>query len=127
MTDLPVKAIVYTRNHFDHVPAVKAFATEEDVASGKVEIFAHETLLQGVINWASTVGPIAGVRMNLKYVPSETDDEIVAWFLDLELLNSAEVMQGENFPNLYTIRGTKYRDPVKWFKGIDVLRGFPSR
>ena len=113
---------------------MKAFASEEDVASGKVEIFAHETLLQGVINWASTVGPIegrrtsysgavfppkgpdgsvhdalgpdarvgtitfippdrtfsdeldvtiAGVRMHLRYVPSETDDEIVAWFPDL--------------------------------------------
>jgi alkyl sulfatase BDS1-like metallo-beta-lactamase superfamily hydrolase len=35
-------------------------------------------------------------------------------------------MQGENFPNLYTIRGTKYRDPVQWFKGIDVMREFPS-
>lgn len=35
-------------------------------------------------------------------------------------------MQGENFPNLYTIRGTKYRDPVKWFKSIDVLRKYPS-
>ncbi len=35
-------------------------------------------------------------------------------------------MQGENFPNLYTIRGTKYRDPVKWFKSIDVMREFPA-
>ena len=178
VTDLPVRAIVYTHNHIDHVSGVKAFASEEDVAAGRVEIFAHETLLQGVINWASTVGPIegrrtsftaasflpkgplgsvhdalgpearvgevtfippsrtfsdelnvtiSGVRMHLKWVPSETDDEIVAWFPDLELLNSAEVMQGENFPNLYTIRGTKYRDPVQWFKSIDVMRGYPAR
>ena len=27
----PVKAIVYTHNHFDHVAWVKAFTTEEDV------------------------------------------------------------------------------------------------
>jgi alkyl sulfatase BDS1-like metallo-beta-lactamase superfamily hydrolase len=171
VTDLPVKAIVYTHNHFDHVAAVKAFTTEEDVAAGKVDIYAHETLMQGVINWASTVGPIegrrtsftgavflpkgpdgsvhdalgpdarvgtvtfipptktfndeldvkvAGVKMHLRYVPSETNDEIVAWFPELKLLNSAEVMQGESFPNLYTIRGTKYRDPVQWFKSIDV-------
>ncbi len=177
VTDLPVKAIVYTHNHFDHVAGVKAFTTEEDVAAGRVDIFAHETLMQGVINWASTVGPIegrrtsytgavflpkgpdgsvhdalgpdarvgtvtfipptvtfndeldvtvAGVKMHLKYVPSETNDEIVAWFPDLKLLNSAEVMQGESFPNLYTIRGTKYRDPVLWFKSIDVMRAFPA-
>lgn len=177
VTDKPVKAIVYTHNHIDHVAGVKAFTTEEDVASGKVDIYAHDTLMDGVINWASMVGPIegrrtsytaavflpkgpdgsvhdalgpdarigtvtfipptktfsdtldvevAGVKMHLRYVPSETNDEIVAWFPELKLLNSAEVLQGESFPNLYTIRGTKYRDPVQWFKGIDVLREFPA-
>ena len=177
VTDKPVRAIVYTHNHIDHVSAVKAFTTEEEVASGKVDIYAHETLMEGVINWASTVGPIegrrtsytaaaplpkgpdgsvhdalgpearvgtvtfipptktfadeldvtvAGVKMHLKWVPSETNDEIIAWFPEEKLLNSAEVMQGENFPNLYTIRGTKYRDPVVWFKGIDTLREFPA-
>ncbi len=177
VTDLPVRAIVYTHNHFDHVAAVKAFTSEDEVASGKVDIYGHETLMRGVINWASTVGPIegrrtsytgavflpkgpdgsvhdalgpdarvgtvtfipptktfadsldvtvAGVKMHLKYVPSETDDEIIAWFPEDKLLNSAEVMQGESFPNLYTIRGTKYRDPVKWFKSIDVMREYPA-
>ncbi len=177
VTNKPVKAIVYTHNHFDHVAGVKAFTTEEDVAAGKVEIYAHETLIQGVINWASTVGPIegrrtsytaavflpkgpdgsvhdalgpdarmgaitfipptktfsdtldvevAGVNMHLLYVPSETDDEIIAWFPDEKLMHSAEVMQGENWPNVYTIRGTKYRDPVMWFKSVDVMREFPA-
>ncbi len=177
VTDKPVRAIVYTHNHFDHVAGVKAFTTEEDVASGKVDIYAHETLMQGVINWASTVGPIegrrtsytgavflpkgpdgsvhdalgpdarvgtitfipptktfsneldvtvSGVKMHLRWVPSETNDEIVAWFPELKLLHYAEVMQGENWPNVYTIRGTKFRDPVQWFKSIDVLREFPA-
>lgn len=177
VADKPVRAIIYTHNHFDHVSAVKAFTTEEEVAAGKVDIYAHENLMQGVVGWASTVGPIegrrtsytaamflpkgadgsvhdglgpdarvgtvtfipptktfrdeldvviAGVKVHLHYVPSETEDEIVAWFPELKLLQSAEVVQGENFPNLYTIRGTKYRDPVKWFKSIDVLREFPA-
>lgn len=177
VTDKPVRAIIYTHNHFDHVSGVKAFTTEKYVASRKVDIYAHETLMAGVINWASTVGPIegrrtsytgavfspkgpdgsvhdalgpdarlgtlsfipptktfsdkldvtvAGVKMHLLYLPSETEDEIVAWFPDDKLLNSAEVMQGENWPNVYTIRGTKYRDPVKWFKSIDVMREFPA-
>lgn len=177
ITDLPVRAIVYTHNHIDHVAAVKAFATEEQVAAGEIDIYAHETLIDGVINWASTVGPIegrrtsytaaalipkgpdgsvhdalgaearvgtvtfirptktfssildvevAGVRMHLRHVPSETDDEIVAWFPDLKVLHTAEVLQGENFPNLHTIRGTKFRDPVQWYEGVDTLRTFPA-
>ena len=67
---------------------------------------------------------VSGVKMHLAYAPSETDDEIVAWFPDWRLLQSAEVIQGETFPNVHTLRGTKYRDPVKWFKSIDKLRQF---
>jgi alkyl sulfatase BDS1-like metallo-beta-lactamase superfamily hydrolase len=62
VTDLPVRAIVYTHNHIDHVAAVKAFASEEQVAAGEIDIYAHETLMDGVINRASTVGPIEGRR-----------------------------------------------------------------
>ncbi len=69
---------------------------------------------------------IAGVRMNIVWVPSEAPDEIVVWFPELNVLHSAEVLQGESFPNLHTIRGTRYRDPELWFKGIDTLRQFPA-
>lgn len=69
---------------------------------------------------------IAGIRMNIVWVPSEAPDEIVVWFPDLKILHSAEVLQGESFPNLHTIRGTRYRDPELWFKGIDTLRQFPA-
>ena len=43
------------------------------------------------------------------------------------MLPSAEVVQGESFPNLHTIRGTRYRDPQAWFKSIDKhLRPLPA-
>ena len=67
---------------------------------------------------------IAGVKLQLLYAPSETDDEIVVWLPEQKLLQSAEVIQGETFPNVHTIRGTKFRDPVAWYKSIDKLRSF---
>lgn len=70
---------------------------------------------------------VAGVRMKIVWVPSEAPDEIVVWLPDLELLHTVEVLQGESFPNLHTIRGTRYRDPELWFKGIDTLRRFPAK
>ena len=70
---------------------------------------------------------IAGVKMKIVWVPSEAPDEIVVWFPELEVLHTVEVLQGESFPNLHTIRGTRYRDPERWFTGIDVLRQFPAR
>lgn len=173
ITDKPVKAIVYTHNHTDHTMGIKAFTTEEDVRAGRVDIYAHETMMNTVISNAGVIGPIlslrsaytfgvmletgpegkinqglgpqmvfgqrsfiaptktfkdaldveiAGVKMRLIYAPSETDDEIIVWLPEQKLLQTAEVIQGETFPNLHTIRGTAYRDPVKWFKTIDAMR-----
>ena len=173
ITDKPVRAIVYTHNHSDHTMGVKGFTTEEDVAAGRVQIYAHETMMNTVINNASVIAPalgiraaytfglllekgpegwvnqglgpaytrgatgfiaptktfkdkleltIAGVKLQLLYAPSETDDEIVVWLPEQKLLQSAEVIQGETFPNVHTIRGTKFRDPVAWYKSIDLLR-----
>ncbi|MFN7930480.1 MAG: alkyl sulfatase dimerization domain-containing protein [Blastocatellia bacterium] len=177
LTDKPVKAVIYTHNHSDHTMGVKAFTNEDDVKAGKVQIYAHETMMNTVISNASVVAPIlglrssytfgillergpegwvneglgpaytrgetgfiaptktfkdkldiniAGVPLQLLYAPSETDDEIVVWLPAQKLLQSAEVIQGENFPNLHTIRGTRFRDPMAWYKSIDLLRGLQA-
>jgi linear primary-alkylsulfatase len=91
----------------------------------------------------------AGINMKLVYVPSETDDEIVAFLPDgmnltypsrqvpasapdedgwggPGMLLSAEVIQGPSFPNLYSLRGTSYRNPAQWFRSVDKLREFDS-
>lgn len=52
---------------------------------------------------------IAGVKMKIIWVPSEATDEIAVWLPEQELLHTVEILQGESFPNLHTIRGTRYR------------------
>lgn len=42
------------------------------------------------------------------------------------LLFAAEVIQGPAFPNLYSLRGTAYRNPSDWFRSVDRLRQFDS-
>ncbi|ATB36246.1 lactamase [Cystobacter fuscus] len=86
----------------------------------------------------------AGINLNLRYVPSETDDEIIAfvpdrynlpeskvtgsedWSKESGLLLAAEVIQGPSFPNLYSLRGTGFRDPSTWYTSVDVLRSLDS-
>jgi len=86
----------------------------------------------------------AGIHMKLVYVPSETDDEFAVFVPDRlnttgaqataaqgpgdgpGLLLSAEVIQGPSFPNLYSLRGTSYRNPAQWFRSVDVLRKWDS-
>ena len=70
---------------------------------------------------------IAGVRMQIKWLPSEAPDEIAVWLPDVEVLHTVEILQGESFPNLHTVRGTRYRDMELWFKSIDILRGYPAK
>jgi hypothetical protein len=41
-------------------------------------------------------------------------------------LLSAEVIQGPSYPNLYSLRGTSYRNPADWFRSVDKLRAFDS-
>ncbi|OCH23489.1 alkyl sulfatase dimerization domain-containing protein [Aliivibrio sp. 1S128] len=179
ITDKPVKAIIYSHNHIDHISGVRAWTTDEKVASGEVKIIAQEGLTDAVANWSSNLGTlfghrtsytgakhveegehgtvndglgprfmqgdisfiepntlieangtlditISGVHMQIVNVPSETKDEIVVYLPEQKILHAAEVLQGENFPNLHTIRGTKFRDPSMWFKGIDTMRQFDT-
>ncbi len=176
ITDLPVKAVIYTHMHPDHIFGVRAFVSEDQVRDGQCQVIAHETMLENFIATTAGgagnvlyirnlysfgnlleqgpegrvncgIGPdalveevslipptltvrdtldleISGVNMHILWVPSECDDEIAVWFPETRVLCTAEVIQGETFPNLHTLRGTRYRDPKQWYKSIDVLRRF---
>src|SRR5262245_27423037 len=62
ITDKPVRAVIYTCFHIDHISGVKGFVSAEDVKAGRVAIIAHEMLLANVIKQAGTVARILPVR-----------------------------------------------------------------
>lgn len=173
ITDKPIKALIYTHNHADHVLGGKGF-----VPDGDVPVYAHSTTNyyinrfgniirpivetrssrmfgtrlpegpQGVVNdgigpflaanggvHGGTVGlirpnqtfqdnlklEIAGIEIELVHAPGETNDQLFVWLPKQRVL-----LPGDNiykaFPNLYTIRGTLYRDPLKWVESLDKMR-----
>jgi len=168
ITDKPVKTIIYTHGHLDHVHGTKAFLEE---ATDDVVIVAHESLLDFYINENSVLGPIAstrtayasgaflpddgpdrinlgvfpkfqhgtiafvppthtfsselsldisGVKMELAHVAGESSDQIYVWLPDDEAL-----LIGDNvyaiFPNIYTLRGAVYRDPMNYVNAYDKM------
>lgn len=200
---LPIRAIIYTHNHIDHIGGVKGFleesklraCTQEESANAGsdspldadaldcVSIIGQEQIVSGVNNTATVIGTIinarsaymyggfipeswrvtngiglevsagtsdfvmpsrtftnsmqlkaAGVNMEVFYVPSETNDELSVFIPDAQnggsgkagLLQSAEVIQGPSFPNLYSLRGTSYRSPATWYRSVDKLRTYDS-
>ena len=165
----PIKAVIYTHNHGDHVFGARAF-----VDNSETEVIAHETteeyinrilgILRPIINKRSArmfgsffpeeaienngIGPfleigregrqtslvyptktfdeslelsISGLYIQLFHAPGETNDQIFVWIPKYKAL-----FPGDNFyrafPNLYTIRGTPYRDLAGWVKSIDMMR-----
>ncbi len=169
----PIRAVVYTHFHNDHVNGIEGFISQEQVTSGAVEIWAHADLMHFVTEVSAGMGPImgrraaytfgaalprgpegfvhaglglphnpgprgfiapthliserkqvrlAGLDIELIPIPSETDDMIGVYLPDEEILLTGDCIQGEVYPNLYTLRGTPYRDPMQWVATLDWIR-----
>lgn len=169
-SDKPVKAIIYTHSHGDHIGGAQAF-----VGGSMPEIYATENFgsAEGVnqvvdpikmkrnirqfgrklseteatnrgVARAHTIDHdrnkgflpptvrivedgtkvrIAGIELEFYLAPGETDDALFVW-----LPNERVLFTGDNFyssfPNLYAIRGTAYRDVLKWSESVAKMATF---
>ena len=176
ITDKPIRTIVYTHFHADHVSGAAAFVSADDVASGRVEIIAQQDLVSHVTRDVGLIAPIlgrramyqfgmrlpigeagtvgaglgppprpgprsffaptvtfedaysgetGGVRFEIHLIPSETEDQCAVWLPDRRVLLSADAVY-ESFPNIYALRGTRFRDPMAWARGLDRLKAFDA-
>ncbi|MBI4960311.1 MAG: MBL fold metallo-hydrolase, partial [Desulfovibrio sp.] len=67
-TKKPIKAVVFTHWHGDHWRGVRGFVQPDEVASGQVQIIAHDRFLWNV-TWAHTsgLGPLMNRRNNYTF------------------------------------------------------------
>jgi len=75
ITDKPVKAIIYTHGHLDHVHGTGAFLEEGE----DIEIYAHDSHLDFYINENGVLGPITSMRTAHAigaFLPTEGPDRI---------------------------------------------------
>ena len=65
-SDLPIRAVIFTHRHPDHCFSLDGLGiTREDIESGQVEIIAHETFEEWLINDSGLIGPILTARTSL--------------------------------------------------------------
>lgn len=70
-------------------------------------------------------GETGGIRFEIHLIPSETEDQCAVWLPDENTLLSADAVY-ESFPNIYALRGTRFRNPMVWAQGLDRLREFEA-
>ena len=66
---------------------------------------------------------IAGVDIELHAGPGETDDALFVWLPGEKVLFSGDNFY-QAFPNLYAIRGTAYRDVLRWSDSVARMAAF---
>ena len=176
ITALPVRAIIYTHGHRDHISGASIFAE-----GGNPEIVARSNFVNDLREGEGTrtplgalmartrrqfgiglkypeervnigVGPgdrpieglgagymaptktfdgpssdyeCCGVKLSMHAAPGETPDQMVVWLPDRKVLFCADNFY-HSFPNLYAIRGTRYRDYDAWEQTVDLMLSFDA-
>ncbi len=179
LTDKPVKAIIYTHHHADHINGAGAFVSRESVASGEVSIIASQNFMRELSDENQATAPImavrasymygqlldpdtdgrdyhisccgyqlqaestsyitpnrfiqdsetltiAGVELTLFQTGGESASHLAIYIPESKILLSGDEVQGPNYPNLHSLRGTKPRDAQKWIAALDRMRDFDS-
>ena len=91
-------------------------------SAGETSFYPPTDLVEGELEVE-----VAGVKMVLFEAYGDAEDEIDVYFPELRHVHGSETTQGETFPSLYTLRGTMYRDLVKWYKGVDNLLDYARK
>lgn len=180
ISDKPVKAVIYTHHHADHINGAGAFIDRADAASGQVKVIAAENFLRELQDENQVTAPImgiralymygqlldpvtdgrdyhvsccgytlgsklgtyippnhfidereeltiAGIRMELFQTGGESASHLAIWLPDYQVMLTGDEVQGPNYPNLHSLRGTKPRDAIKWVTAIDRMRAYDAR
>ena len=72
---------------------------------------------------------LGGLRFELIAAPgAETEDSLVVWLPEQRICFTGNVFGAlfGHFPNLVTIRGDRYRDPLKYAETLDLLLGLDA-
>lgn len=67
-----------------------------------------------------TEAEICGVKFEFYPATSETDDSMIIWLPEFGLTIDNHAWPA--FASLYSLRGTEFRHPLGWVKGIDIIR-----
>lgn len=103
--------VLLQRNPYGHVDQ----SIGKNVSAGNVGLIAPNVVIEDDLEELT----VDGVRMVFQNTPgTEAPAEMNTWFPDLKAFWAAENITG-TIHNIYTLRGAKVRDALKWSKDIN--------
>ncbi|MFT7289256.1 MAG: alkyl sulfatase BDS1-like metallo-beta-lactamase superfamily hydrolase [Halieaceae bacterium] len=180
ISDKPVKAVIYTHHHADHISGTGEFIDAAAAESGEVRVIAAANFIRELEDENQVTAPImgvralymygqlldpvsdgrdfhisccgytlgseknsyiapnyfvdgreemtiAGIRMELFQTGGESASHLAVWLPDHGVLLTGDEVQGPNYPNLHSLRGTKPRDAIRWVDAIDRMRAYNAQ
>lgn len=97
---------------------------QEKKAKSQYIPFDKSAITNFVVEDVETI-TISGITLDLIRTYGETHDHLVIWYPEQKIIFPGDQFY-RSFPNLYAIRGTEYRDVLKWIDALDTVLKYPA-
>ncbi len=97
---------------------------QKDQAFAQYKPFDKGAITNFVSDEKQTI-TISGITLELVRTYGETADHLVIWYPEKQIIFPGDQFY-KSFPNLYAIRGTEYRDVLKWIEALDVVLSYDA-
>ena len=95
-----------------------------DAAYAQYKPFDKKAITNFVKKDVETI-TISGITLDLVRTYGETNDHLLIWYPEHRVIFPGDQFY-KSFPNLYAIRGTEYRDVLKWIDALDTVLEYPA-
>ncbi|MFI3333515.1 MAG: alkyl/aryl-sulfatase [Rikenellaceae bacterium] len=107
-------------------PGGKFVGGEAQAAQAKAQYIPFDkSVITNFVSEPKETITISGITLELIRTYGETHDHLVIWYPDEKIIFPGDQFY-KSFPNLYAIRGTEYRDVLKWIEALDVVLEYPA-
>ncbi len=107
-------------------PGGKFVGGEEQAAKAKAQYIPfNKSVITNFVSQDVETITISGITLELVRTYGETHDHLVIWYPAQRVIFPGDQFY-KSFPNLYAIRGTEYRDVLKWIEALDVVLEYPA-
>ncbi len=107
-------------------PGGKYVGGQEQAAQAKAQYVPFDkSVITNFVSEETQTITISGITLDLVRTYGETHDHLVIWYPEQKIIFPGDQFY-KSFPNLYAIRGTEYRDVLKWIDALNIVLNYPA-